>query len=88
MTFSPTSNALSAPANELPSHSPGFADRRSGVGEFCRRKQASATPRRDRVPVPNCLKISVLQDPLVASFNHTAAPRADLADVSPFVGLR
>jgi hypothetical protein len=30
----------------------------------------------------------VLQDPLVASFNHTAARRADLADVSPFVGLR
>jgi hypothetical protein len=30
MTFSPTSNALSAPTNEFPSHSVGFADRRPG----------------------------------------------------------
>jgi hypothetical protein len=27
MTFSPTSNALSAPTNESPSYSVGFADR-------------------------------------------------------------
>ena len=33
MTFSPTSNALSAPTNESPSYSVGFADRHREGGE-------------------------------------------------------